>query len=161
LLDKIGFYHANAEELTSGVPVETYDLVYSFGVIHHTPKPDRAIAQIKRFMGPLSELRMMIYAKNSWKNIMIEGGFDQPEAQSGCPVAFTFTPEEARDLLEGFHILEIKQDHIFPFVVEKYINYEYEIVPWFAAMPKEMFTALEKKLGWHMLITARLSSNSG
>jgi hypothetical protein len=58
-------------------------------------------------------------------------------------------------LLEGFHVEEIKQDHIFPFVIEKYIQYEYEILPWFAAMPQPMFTALEKKLGWHMLITAR------
>jgi hypothetical protein len=100
---------------------------------------------------------MMIYAKNSWKNIMIEAGLDQPEAQSGCPVASTFTQEEVRGLLEGFHILEIRQDHIFPFVIEKYLKYEYEIVPWFSAMPKHMFAALEKSLGWHMLITARLA----
>jgi SAM-dependent methyltransferase len=156
LEDKITFYQANAEELSSRVPVEPYDLVYSFGVIHHTPNPRRAIAHIKRYMATSSELRIMLYAKNSWKNIMIEAGFDQPEAQSGCPVAFTFTPDEVRDLLGGFHILEIKQDHIFPFLIEKYLSYEYEIVPWFSAMPKAMFAALEKSLGWHMLIVARL-----
>ena len=89
--------------------------------------------------------------------MMIEAGFDQPEAQSGCPVAFTYTADEVRRLLKGFHILELRQEHIFPFVVEKYVKYEYEIVPWFAAMPKSMFAALEKKLGWHMLITARLA----
>ena len=160
LEEKISFYQANAEELSSSVAVEPYDLVYSFGVIHHTPNPRNVVSQIKSYMKSSSELRMMVYAKNSWKNIMIEAGFDQPEAQSGCPVAFTFTPEEARDLLEGFHVVEIKQDHIFPFVIEKYIQYEYEIVPWFAAMPQEMFTALEKKLGWHMLITARALSKS-
>jgi ubiquinone/menaquinone biosynthesis C-methylase UbiE len=153
--DKIIFYQANAEELTSRVPVEAYHLVYSFGVIHHTPNPRSAIAQIKHYMGPSSELRIMLYAKNSWKNIMIEAGLDQPEAQSGCPVALTFTPHDVRDLLDGFHVLEMKQDHIFPFVIEKYVKYEYEIVPWFSAMPKDMFVALEKSLGWHMLITAR------
>ena len=99
----------------------------------------------------------MLYAKNSWKNIMIEMGLEQPEAQSGCPVAFTYTEDEVKDLLQGFTVLELKQDHIFPFVVEKYVKYEYEIVPWFASMPKNMFAALEKKLGWHMLVTARLS----
>jgi hypothetical protein len=99
----------------------------------------------------------MLYAKHSWKNIMIDAGFDQPEAQSGCPIAFTFTRREIRDLLERFEILEIRQDHIFPFVIEKYVNYEYEIAPWFSVMPKQMFGALEKSLGWHMLITARLS----
>jgi hypothetical protein len=104
-----------------------------------------------------SELRVMLYAKTSWKNIMIEAGFDQPEAQSGCPVAFTYTHSDVRESLVDYTITDIQQAHIFPFVVEKYVKYEYEVVPWFAAMPKEMFTALEKALGWHMLITARLS----
>jgi hypothetical protein len=111
---------------------------------------------MKNYMGGSSELRLMVYAKNSWKHIMIEAGFDQPEAQSGCPCAFTYSHDEVQDLLAGFQVLDIRQDHIFPFVVEKYVKYEYEVVPWFAAMPKEMFAALQKKLGWHLLITARL-----
>jgi SAM-dependent methyltransferase len=156
LEDRISFYQANAEELSLSVPVEAYDLVYSFGVIHHTPNPSQAIAQIKRYMSAASELRLMLYAKNSWKNIMIEAGLDQPEAQSGCPIAFTYTADEVRNLLSGFNVLEIKQAHIFPFVVEKYVKYEYEIVPWFSSMPNDMFAALEKSLGWHLLITARL-----
>ena len=156
LEQNISFYHANVEELSSHVPVEPYDLIYSFGVIHHTPNPSGAIAQITRYMTPSSELKIMLYAKNSWKNIMIEAGFDQPEAQSGCPVAFTYTPDEVRVLLSGLNVLEIRQSHIFPFVVEKYINYEYEIVPWFSVMPKDMFAALERNLGWHLLIIARL-----
>lgn len=153
----ISFHQANVEELNASVPVQSYDLIYSFGVIHHTPNPGNAIAQIQKYMKASSELKLMLYAKNSWKNMMIEAGFDQPEAQSGCPVAFTYTADEVRRLLKGFHILELRQEHIFPFVVEKYVKYEYEIVPWFAAMPKSMFAALEKKLGWHMLITARLA----
>jgi len=157
LEENITFYQANAEELTSFVPVGSYDLIYSFGVLHHTPNPSNAIVQIKKYMTSASELRIMLYARNSWKSIMIEAGFDQPEAQSGCPIAFTFTQQEVRNLLEGFHILDIRQDHIFPFVIEKYVNYEYEIVPWFSAMPQRMFAAIEKRLGWHMLITARLA----
>lgn len=154
--DRIVFYQANAEELTYIVPIESFDLIYSFGVIHHTPEPRNAITQIKRYMNSDSEFKLMLYAKNSWKNIMIEAGYDQPEAQNGCPVAYTYTADEISDLLKGFEILEIKHDHIFPFVIEKYINYEYDIVPWFASMPKEMFTALENKLGWHLLINAKL-----
>jgi len=156
LESQIIFYQANAEELSAVVPLESYDLVYSFGVIHHTPNPSSAIAEIRKYMTASSEFRLMLYAKNSWKNIMIESQFDQPEAQSGCPIAFTYTSEEVRDLLKGFNICSIKQDHIFPFVIEKYVKYEYEILPWFASMPKEMFTALEGKLGWHLLITAKI-----
>ena len=157
LEERISFYQGNAEELSSVVPVEPYDLVYSFGVIHHTPNPSNVIRQIKGYMTASSELRIMLYAKNSWKNMMIDAGLDQPEAQNGCPIAFTYTPEEVRNLLQGFIVSEIKQDHIFPFVVEKYVKYEYEIAPWFSSMPRSMFSALERALGWHLLITARLA----
>src|SRR2546426_3113023 len=33
--NKIKFYIANAEELSKVIPIEKYDLVYSFGVVHH------------------------------------------------------------------------------------------------------------------------------
>lgn len=150
------FYSGNAEELSMVVPVEQYDLVYSFGVIHHAPHPEKIVAEVKRYLGPDSEFRLMLYAKNSWKNIMIEGGFDQPEAQNGCPIAFTYTHDEIRSLLRHYVITELRQDHIFPYVVEKYVRYEYELQPWFKAMPREMFRALETSLGWHTLITAKL-----
>lgn len=150
------FYSGNAEELSSVVPVERYDLVYSFGVIHHAPHPEKIVAEVKKYLGPDSEFRLMLYAKNSWKNILIEAGFDQPEAQSGCPIAFTYTHDEVRALLRDYEIIDLRQDHIFPYVVEKYVRYEYELQPWFKAMPPEMFRALEQALGWHTLITAKL-----
>lgn len=154
---QISFYHGNVETLSSCVPVHSYDLVYAFGVLHHTPDPAKAIGQIKQYMNHSSELRLMLYAKNSWKNFMIKAGLDQPEAQSGCPIAYTFDAQQVRELLDGFNILELRQDHIFPFVIEKYVNYEYEVTPWFASMPKSMFAVLEKNLGWHLLIKARLA----
>lgn len=157
LADRIRFFQADAENLAAAIPREDYDLVYSFGVIHHTPHPRKAVESIRQCMSPHSELRLMIYASSSWKAAMIDAGFDQPEAQAGCPIAHSYTAAESRELLAGLEILAMHQDHIFPYVIEKYLRYEYELQPWFKAMPVEMFRALERNFGWHRLIRARLS----
>lgn len=87
---------------------------------------------------------------------MIEAGFDQPESQSGCPIALTFDERDIAGLLDGlFEVTEMRQDHIFSHQVEPYRNYEYIREPWFEAMPEEMFRTLEKSFGWHLLVTAR------
>ena len=146
----------NAEELSRHVESNYYDLVYSFGVIHHSPNQRAIVEEIKKVIRDDGQFRCMLYAKNSWKDIMIEAGFDQPEAERGCPYATTYTLEMVRDLYNGlFEVVSANQAHIFPYVVEKYVNYEYELQPWFKAMPPEMFAALERRLGWHMLIVSR------
>lgn len=150
------FHLGNAERLSSLVRVQPYDLIYSFGVIHHSVNPAMIVSEARKLMGTDSEFRLMLYAKNSWKAFMVGAGLDQPEAQSGCPIALTYSHDEIRELLSGFQILDIRQAHIFPYIVEKYIRHEYEFQPWFKAMPKEMFNALESNLGWHTLIRAKL-----
>ena len=150
------FYLGNAEELSSFVHIETYDLIYSFGVIHHSPHPEKIVSEIKKYMNENSVLKIMLYAKDSWKNYMIDAGLDQPEAQYGCPIANTYTKQDVVKLLDGYEVLSIEQDHIFPSQVEPYKLGEYIKQPWFDVMPTEMFETLEKNLGWHLLITAKL-----
>ena len=149
------FYAGNSEELTSFVPVETYDLIYSFGVIHHSPQPEKIISEIKKYMNKDSTLKIMLYASESWKNYMIEAGYDQPEAQYGCPIAYTYTKDEVRELLDGFDVT-IEQNHIFPYQIEPYKRGEFLKQPWFESMPDKIFEVLKKNLGWHLLITAKL-----
>ena len=149
------FYLGNSEELSSFLPPNTYDLIYSFGVIHHSPRPDRIISQIKQYMNKDSTLKIMLYATDSWKNYMIEAGYDQPEAQYGCPIAYTYTKDEVRELLTGFDVT-IEQNHIFPYQIEPYKRGEFVKQPWFEAMPDEIFKVLKKNLGWHLLINATL-----
>ena len=100
----------------------------------------------------------MVYAENSWKNAMIAAGLDQPEAQYGCPIANTYSSSEILNILDasGYVVTDIAQDHVFPYIVEEYKNYNYVREPWFQAMPMDVFVALEKQLGWHLMVTSEL-----
>jgi ubiquinone/menaquinone biosynthesis C-methylase UbiE len=148
----------NAEELDKHFEPAEFDLIYSFGVIHHTPHPQAVVKAARRVIRPDGQLKIMLYARKSWKAMMIEAGLDQPEAQSGCPIALTFTENDVAALLgNSFCIESIRQDHIFPYVIEKYVKHEYELQPWFRQMPEQMFNTLQKQLGWHLLISARPS----
>jgi ubiquinone/menaquinone biosynthesis C-methylase UbiE len=150
------FTRCNAEELSIVFPAANFDLVYSFGVIHHTPNQRAVIEEIRKVIRPDGVFKFMVYAKNSWKDAMIEAGLDQPEAQNGCPIATTYDDLMLAKLLEGaFEITEKRQAHIFPYRVEEYIKYNYVRQPWFEAMPPAMFDILERRFGWHLLVTAR------
>jgi SAM-dependent methyltransferase len=149
------FHNCNAERLTEAVGRHSFDLVYSFGVIHHTPDPRAVIEEARQVIRDDGELRIMLYARNSWKAIMIEAGFEQPEAQAGCPIATTYSRAMIDELLSGrFRVVAAEQAHIFPYRIAKYVRWKYELEPWFAAMPADVFAALERRLGWHYLIAA-------
>jgi len=146
------FYLADAEDFSWILPLMRFDLVYSFGVIHHCQHPERVVEGLKAYMGPDSELRLMLYARPSWKAIMMEAGLEQSEAQDGCPIVHTYTRERATELLKDFNILEMRQEHIFRYAVSHYVEHRYVLQSWVAVMPPNMFRALETNLGWHLLI---------
>lgn len=169
----VEFVQANAEELTSVLAGEPYDLVYSFGVIHHTPRPDRALAEIRTLVAPGGTLRLMVYHRRSWKVFGIVAGqgrgrfwkTDQlvaaySEAQSGCPVTFTYTRSQARELVErsGFRVRNVRVDHVFPYRIHDYVRYRYVKEPYFRWIPVPLFRAFERRFGWHLLIDAEAPS---
>ncbi len=150
------------------LPDDHFDLVYSFGVIHHTPHPERAAAAIRRVLKPGGQLRLMVYNRWSWKVLEIcAGGLlrgdvdfarlvrEQSEAQHGSPVTFVYDDAEARALVAGFDVVSMRNDHIFPWVISDYVEHRYRKEWWFRALPGPAFAALERALGWHKLIVAR------
>jgi SAM-dependent methyltransferase len=157
----------NAEDLAF-LPDDHFDLVYSFGVIHHTPHPERAAAAIRRVLRPGGELRLMVYNRWSWKVLgicarsLLAGHTDlarrvreASEAQHGSPVTYVYSDAEVRTLLAGFAVESVRNDHIFPWVVADYVRHVYRRQWWFRAMPPPLFRWLERRLGWHKLVVAR------
>lgn len=168
LEDHISFYQADAERLSEIVPVETYDLVYSFGVIHHTPHPSNAIREIAKYMGRDSTLKIMVYHRYSWKVLWLlirygKGAFwkldeliaRHSEAQTGCPVTFSYSRKTVSGLLEGFSIQRATVEHIFPYRIPEYKRYAYRKTWLFRWMPQRLFHGLERLFGWHLCVTAR------
>jgi SAM-dependent methyltransferase len=172
LADRIRFHVADAERLADAIPPRPYDLVYSFGVIHHTPHPERVVEQVRRyFVHPQSEFKLMVYHRNSWKVFWIvaaegRGAYwkleelvaRNSEAQTGCPVTYTYTPAGVRGLLRGFRVEESFVDHIFPYRIPDYVQYRYVLNWYFRILPRPLFRALERHFGWHLCVTARPDS---
>jgi 2-polyprenyl-3-methyl-5-hydroxy-6-metoxy-1,4-benzoquinol methylase len=132
-----------------------FDLVYSFGVLHHYPNIQHIINRISKLLDQDGIVKFMVYAKNSWKYAMIQDGLDQFEAQSGCPYADVFTVEDIKNLLIKFIIESIEQDHCFMFNIPEYKKGNFVLESWFEHLPHLMKQAVNKHLGWHLLVTAR------
>ena len=148
-------FQANIEDMGFEEKEPLFDLVYSFGVLHHTPNIEKAISNCFQFLKPGGEFKLMLYAKNSLKYWEITEGEDQFEAQSGVPIANVYTPEEVRDLLSDFTNIKIEQTHIFPYQIEPYKRYEYVKKEYFQTMSPSLFAFLERNLGWHLCITCQ------
>ena len=146
-------YNINAEEDISFLGLNSFDLIYSFGVIHHSPNPEKIIGNVYKLLKPNGVFKLMLYAENSWKKMLIDKEEEQYEAQNNCPLAYTYTNEQVYKLLENFRNINIFQTHIFPYKIEHYKNNIYIKEDWFNSMPEKMFKILEEKLGWHLCIT--------
>lgn len=170
LEDRVRFFQADAERLGAYVPPDGYDLVYSFGVIHHTPHPERVLHEIRNYVRPGGTIKIMVYHRWSWKVLWIlfkhgRGKFWQvtrlvatySEAQTGCPVTYTYSKRQARRLLEehGFKVSHILVEHIFRYSIGDYIQHRYRVVWYFRWLPSSIFRWLEHRLGWHLCLTAQ------
>jgi ubiquinone/menaquinone biosynthesis C-methylase UbiE len=69
--ERLKIYGLQAEELQQAdcenlpYPDNSFDLVYSWGVIHHTPSPKKALSELVRVTKPGGELKVMVYNRHS------------------------------------------------------------------------------------------------
>ncbi|MFQ5655029.1 MAG: methyltransferase domain-containing protein, partial [Planctomycetota bacterium] len=119
------FIHQDAETLPCDD--ESFDLVYSNGVIHHTPRSARVVDEIYRVLRPGGQAILMVYAENSlhyWRNIFwdlgVRGGLAEQwsmgeilsrHAELGTggakPLVKVYTRQRLRALFSRFERLEI------------------------------------------------------
>jgi SAM-dependent methyltransferase len=167
--DRITFVNTDAETM-AGVPDEPkFDLVYSFGVVHHTPHPGLVLEQARRRQAPGGQLKIMVYNRHSWKVAGIILGYGKgqfwkadrliaghSEAQTGCPVTFSYTKRNVHDLVvpAGYRVDAAFVDHIFPYRVRDYVEYRYVKQFPFNVLPAPLMHVLESQLGWHLMVNA-------
>jgi hypothetical protein len=113
----------------------------------------------------------MVYAKISYKTLWLmhtEGPWEigsldplvakNSEAQTGCPVTYTYTRGGLDRLLPGFEITEAKKSHIFTWDIEHYVRHEYVRDKAWQGVSEQDLAEWEEELGWHYLVKASLKS---
>jgi SAM-dependent methyltransferase len=53
----------------------TFDVVYSWGVLHHTPDTEQAVAEALRVLKPGGRFTIMLYARHSWVALGLWGRY--------------------------------------------------------------------------------------
>jgi len=108
--------HADAEALPFAD--RTFDVVYSYGVMHHSPDTAKCLEEAWRVLRPGGEARIMLYHHPSLTGFMLWLRFGLWRRQSlrqcvferlESPGTKTFRIEEVRDLMSAFENVRIQQ----------------------------------------------------
>ncbi len=134
---------------------DTFDVVYSHGVLHHTVDTEKSIAEVRRVLKPGGEAVIMLYNRNSWFALVAWlSGTNVEHAKKDAPIIRKYSTSECRELFENFKNVRILVDR-FPKRTVKFDNLfaklnNYLLVPFFEMLPD----AIRRPLGWHIMIRA-------
>jgi len=154
------FVHHDAERLP--FDDNTFDVVYSNGVLHHTPNTRSVVAEIKRVLKPGGKAIIMMYAEDSlhyWLKLLWRMGLDERRllrqsmhdimsetveitANDAKPLVKVYTRRRLRELFNGFDDISIVKRQLMP----------EELPDWLKWMPLK---TAEKLMGWNLIIKAR------
>ncbi len=143
-----------------------FDVVYSNGVLHHTPDTARAIREVHRVLRPGGTAKVMLYHRHSlnyWGEMILHRGLLRGEIlrgyspeeimsryveyseHGGRPLVKVYSRREARALFAPFSEISVE--------VEQMIRQELSL---FAPLiPESLFCRLRRRLGWNVIITAK------
>jgi ubiquinone/menaquinone biosynthesis C-methylase UbiE len=145
---------------------ESFDVVYSNGVLHHTPGTAAAIREAHRVLRPGGIAKVMLYHRRSlyyWSEIILHRGllrghflrghspaeimsrYVEYSEQDARPLVKVYSRRQARALFAGFSEVEIE--------VEQMIRQELQGLN--RLVSDNLFRRLRQSLGWNVIITAR------
>src|SRR5215213_8505955 len=144
---------------------ESFDVVYSNGVLHHTPDTAGSIREVHRVLRPGGAAKVMLYHRNSlnyWSEIVLRRGVLGLEFLRGRSAeeimsrVIEFSDHDARPLVKVYSRKQVRElFRMFKDVkveVEQLTRAELRFLS--PLVPEAMFERLRKRIGWNVIVTA-------
>jgi SAM-dependent methyltransferase len=144
---------------------ESFDVVYSNGVLHHTPDTAGSIREVHRVLRPGGVAKIMLYHRNSlnyWVEIVLRRGIVGLEFLRGRSAeeimsrVIEFSEHDARPLVKVYSRREVRELFgMFKDVrvdVEQLMRGELRVLS--PVVSERILDRLRKKIGWNVIVTA-------
>jgi ubiquinone/menaquinone biosynthesis C-methylase UbiE len=142
----VDFRLGNAENLE--FEERSFDFVYSFGVLHHTPDIEASVAEVHRVLKPGGKAYIMLYHRDSIVNgvhRMFWLPYESPrDRDDHCPVVYTYSRRGVRKLFGDFANVTVESAYPFTF----------GFGPVATKTPLPIRKGLGHAVGWHLMVTA-------
>ena len=144
---------------------ESFDVVYSNGVLHHTPDTAGAIREVHRVLRRDGVAKVMLYHRNSlnyWFEIILRRGLLGGEFLRGQSAeeimsrVIEFSDHDARPLVKVYSRAQTRE--LFSMFREVVIDVEQltrsELRFLSPLISEKLFERLRKRIGWNVIVTA-------